>query len=104
MTFNYRRIIIKIGSNVITKPNGLPDVERIAHLVDQIAEIKKQGKEVILVSSGAVASGRSLISVSEKFDAVATRQLLASIGQVKLINTYSQLFEKFKILCSQVLV
>ncbi|MBD1362212.1 glutamate 5-kinase [Mucilaginibacter sp. ZT4R22] len=104
MSFNYRRVIIKIGSNVITRPNGLPDTERIAHLVDQIAAIKKQGKEVILVSSGAVASGRSLISVTDKYDAVATRQLLASIGQVKLINTYSHLFEKFDILCSQVLV
>lgn len=104
MSFNYRRIIIKVGSNVITKPNGLPDTERIAHLVVQIAAIKKQGIEVILVSSGAVASGRSLITVSDKYDAVATRQLLASIGQVKLINTYAHLFEKFQILCSQVLV
>jgi glutamate 5-kinase len=52
MSFNYKRIIIKIGSNVITQANGLPDVERIAHLVNQIAAIKKQGKEVILVSSG----------------------------------------------------
>jgi glutamate 5-kinase len=104
MSFNYRRIIIKIGSNVITRADGLPDVARIEHLVNQIAEIKKQGKEVILVSSGAVASGRSLINVSEKSDAVAIRQLLASIGQVKLINTYAHLFEKFKILCSQVLV
>lgn len=104
MSFNYRRIVIKIGSNVITRADGLPDVERISHLVDQIAAIKRQGIEVILVSSGAVASGRSLISVSEKSDAVAVRQLLASIGQVKLINTYSNLFEKFNILCSQVLV
>src|ERR1700712_3441477 len=104
MAFNYHRIIIKIGSNVITRADGLPDTERIAHLVNQIAEIKEQGKEVILVSSGAVASGRSLITVTDKYDAVATRQLLASIGQVKLINTYSHLFEKFDILCSQVLV
>jgi glutamate 5-kinase len=104
MSFNYRRVIIKVGSNVITRADGFPDTERIAHLVDQIAAIKKQGKQVILVSSGAVASGRSLITVSDKNDAVATRQLLASIGQVKLINTYSQLFDKFGILCSQVLV
>ncbi|MBK0378805.1 glutamate 5-kinase [Mucilaginibacter segetis] len=104
MAFNYRRIIIKIGSNVITKANGLPDTERIAHLVDQIAAIKKQGKQVILVSSGAVASGRSLITVNDKHDTVGTRQLLASIGQVKLINTYTHLFEQFNILCSQVLV
>jgi glutamate 5-kinase len=104
MSFNYNRIVIKIGSNVLTQSDGLPDVKRIGHLVEQIAAIKKQGKEVILVSSGAVASGRSLITISEKYDAVATRQLLASIGQVKLINTYAQLFEQYKILCSQVLV
>ncbi|NOW94000.1 glutamate 5-kinase [Mucilaginibacter sp. SG564] len=104
MAFNYQRIIIKIGSNVFTQENGLPNLQRIEHLVEQIAAIKKQGKEVILVSSGAVASGRSLITISEKYDAIAARQLLASIGQVKLINTYSSLFERFDILCSQVLV
>src|SRR5471030_2856320 len=104
MEYNYRRIIIKIGSNVFTQENGLPDLQRIEHLVEQIAAIKKQGKEVILVSSGAVASGRSMITVSEKSDAVAARQLLASIGQVKLINTYAHLFDQFEMLCSQVLV
>ena len=104
MAYNYHRIIIKIGSNVFTQKDGLPDLKRIGHLVDQVAQIKKQGKEVILVSSGAVASGRSLMTVSEKYDAIAARQLLASIGQVKLINTYSHLFEQFNILCSQVLV
>src|SRR6201996_7241026 len=104
MAYNYHRIIIKIGSNVFTKKDGLPDLQRVDHLVRQIADIKAQGKEVILVSSGAVASGRSLINVSEKYDAVAARQLLASIGQVKLINTYSSLFAYFNILCSQVLV
>jgi len=104
MPFNYKRIIVKIGSNVFTDEHGLPNIKRIEHLVEQIAAIKKQGKEMILVSSGAVASGRSLITVPEKQDAVATRQLLASIGQVKLINTYSQLFERFNFLCSQVLV
>src|SRR5882757_1853262 len=104
MAFNYHRIVIKIGSNVFTQHDGLPDLKRIGHLAEQIAEIKKQGKEVILVSSGAVASGRSLITVSEKHDSVAIRQLLASIGQVKLINTYASLFEQFNMLCSQVLV
>src|ERR1700710_1255340 len=104
MAFNYHRIVIKIGSNVFTQQDGLPDLKRIGHLVEQIAEIKKQGKEVILVSSGAVASGRSMITVSEKSDSIAARQLLASIGQVKLINTYANLFEQFNMLCSQVLV
>jgi len=104
MHYNYQRIILKIGSNVLTKKDGLPDLERIEHIVEQIAKIKKQGIEVVLVSSGAVASGRSLISVSDKFDSIATRQLFASIGQVKLINTYAHEFEKYNILCSQVLV
>jgi len=104
MPWNYQRIVIKIGSNVLTQSDGLPDLERIGHLVEQVAAIKSKGTEVILVSSGAVASGRSMISVSEKSDAVAARQLLASIGQVKLINTYSGLFGKFGILCSQILV
>ena len=104
MSFNYKRIVVKIGSNVLTQSNGLPDQERIGKLVEQMATIKEQGIEVILVSSGAVAAGRSLITFSDKYDAIATRQLLASIGQVKLINLYSQLFEKHDMLCSQVLV
>lgn len=104
MATNYKRIVVKIGSNVLTQRDGLPDQERIAHLVDQIVTLKKQGITVIVISSGAVASGRSLITVSEKQDAVAARQLLASIGQIKLINTYLSLFEAHQMLCSQVLV
>src|SRR5476651_2400440 len=104
MQYNYHRIIIKIGSNVFTNKDGLPDLKRINNLVEQIAAIKKQGKEVILVSSGAVASGRSLITIDEKVNSIAARQLLASIGQVKLINTYAHLFEQYQVLCSQVLV
>ncbi|HVW94969.1 MAG TPA: glutamate 5-kinase [Mucilaginibacter sp.] len=104
MSYNYQRIAVKIGSNVLTQKDGLPDLNRISHLVEQIAKIKRQGIEVVLISSGAVAAGRSLISVSEKFDSIATRQLFASIGQVKLLNIYAQEFEKYDILCSQVLV
>jgi glutamate 5-kinase len=104
MALTYKRVVVKIGSNVLTQDNGMPDLERMQHLVEQVAEIKRQGKEVIVVSSGAVASGRSLISISEKADAVASRQLLASIGQVKLINTYSELFSHFNLICAQVLV
>jgi len=104
MSLNYKRIVIKVGSNVLAKSNGLPDITRIEHLVDQISRIKEQNREVILVSSGAVASGKSILSASDKFDAVVTRQLLASVGQVKLINKYSELFEKKGLVCAQVLV
>jgi glutamate 5-kinase len=104
MALSYNKIIVKIGSNVLTQDNGMPDVARMEHLVEQITQLKKQGKEVIVVSSGAVASGRSLITVSEKADAVTSRQLLAAVGQVKLINTYSELFSRHQLLCAQVLV
>lgn len=104
MAYSYQRIVIKIGSNVLTQANGLPDQGRIGKLVQQIAHIQSSGTEVILVSSGAVASGRSLIRLPEKTDQIAARQLLASVGQVKLINTYAHLFESYQILCSQVLV
>jgi glutamate 5-kinase len=104
MPDTYKRIVVKIGSNVLTRADGLPDEVRIAHLVEQIVQLKKNGITVVVVSSGAVASGRSMYSISEKHDAVAARQLLASIGQIKLINTYLSLFQKHDILCSQVLV
>ncbi|RZK52159.1 MAG: glutamate-5-semialdehyde dehydrogenase, partial [Pedobacter sp.] len=104
MSLGYKKIVVKVGSNVITQANGLPDEQRINHLVNQLAAIKKQGMEVILVSSGAVASGRSLIQIAEKQDAVTTRQLLAAIGQVKLINTYANFFAEHAIKCAQVLV
>lgn len=101
---NQNRIVIKIGSNVLTRADGFTDNERICHLVDQMAALKKQGYEVILVSSGAVAAGRRLIEVEERNNAVAVRQLLAAVGQVKLINTYAGYFEKHNQLCAQVLV
>jgi glutamate 5-kinase len=104
MPLPYKRIIVKVGSNVLTQANGTTDVARIGHLVEQIAALRKRGKEIILVSSGAVASGRSLVSVSEKTDAVSSRQLLASVGQVKLINTYSEFFSGHGLICAQVLV
>ncbi|WP_129718170.1 glutamate 5-kinase [Pedobacter sp. SYP-B3415] len=104
MKFPYRKIVVKIGSNVITQDDGLPDHSRIKKITDQIAALKHKGIEVVLVSSGAVASGRSIIRVPEKQNAVAARQLLASIGQVKLINTYAALFEAHEMTCAQVLV
>ncbi len=100
----YRKIVVKVGSNVIAGENGLPDLSIMSQLIEQIHQAKKQGTEVILVSSGAVASGRSLFQVSAKTDTVARRQLLASIGQVKLINTYTSLLQAYDLLCAQVLV
>lgn len=95
---------IKIGSNVLTDAQGLLDHSRIEGLVKQIAEIKKSGYEVVLISSGAVAAGRSVYKPENKTDAVRLRQMWSSLGQVRLIETYSQLFKGQGLICSQVLV
>lgn len=100
----YKKIVVKVGSNVIAGENGLPDVEVMDRLIGQIVQAKKGGIEVVLVSSGAVASGRSLMQVSQKADPIARRQLLASIGQIKLINIYNCLLEPYGLLCAQILV
>ncbi len=100
----YGRIVIKIGSNVLTREDGRPDTTRISALVDQIARLHRAGVEVILVSSGAVASGRGLLEQrSGKLDTVSARQLYSAVGQVKLLNRYYDLFQEYGILCGQVL-
>jgi len=103
MDLRYKKITVKIGSNVLTKPDGTLNVSRIAHLVDQIAFLRKNGVEVIVVSSGAVAAGRSVIVQPKKHDAVSSRQLWAALGQVKLLTRYSDFFGEHGLVCAQVL-
>lgn len=103
MHFRYKKITVKIGSNVLAKPDGTLNVSRIAHLVDQIAFLRKNGVEVVVVSSGAVASGRAVLEPSKKTDAVSKRQLWAALGQVKLISRYSDFFGEHSLVCAQVL-
>lgn len=100
-----KKILVKIGSNVLTLDSGLPDKNRIAHIVKQIAELKEAGYQVILVSSGAVAAGRTIVNFSNtNMDKISRRQVLASIGQIELMKIYSNEFQKYKLVCSQVLV
>jgi glutamate 5-kinase len=103
MQFRYKKITVKIGSNVLAKPDGTLNVSRIAHLVDQIAFLRKNGVEVVVVSSGAVAAGRAVLQPSKKTDAVSQRQLWAALGQVKLISRYSDFFGEHGLVCAQVL-
>ena len=64
------RIVIKIGSNVLTRADGKLDVTRMSAIVDQVAWLRQQGHEVVLVSSGAVACGRSELKVEHALDSV----------------------------------
>ncbi|MDD4637027.1 MAG: glutamate 5-kinase, partial [Bacteroidales bacterium] len=76
-----KRITVKIGSNVLTRKDGTLDITRMSQIVDQVSTLHKLGVEVILVSSGAVASGRSEMKSSSKLDSVSQRQLFSAVGQ-----------------------
>ena len=97
------RIVVKVGSNMLTRKDGKLDVTRMSALVDQIAWLRKQNYEVILVSSGAMASGRGELKVSHDLDSVEQRQLFSALGQVKLVGLYYDLFREFGIHVGQVL-
>ena len=98
-----KRITIKVGSNVLTRMDGTLDITRMSALTDQIAELHRRGIEVILVSSGAVASGRSEVHPDMELDSVAARQIFSAVGQAKLMNRYYDLFRSHGIACGQVL-
>lgn len=101
--YQYKRIAVKIGSNVLTRKDGTLDITRMSALVDQVATLHRAGIEIILISSGAVASGRSEIKPQRKLDSVSARQLFSAVGQAKLINRYYELFREHHIACGQVL-
>lgn len=98
-----KRIVVKVGSNVLTRKDGKLDVTRMSALVDQIAWLRQHDHEIILVSSGAMASGRGEIKVDHLLDSVEQRQLFSAVGQVKLVGLYYDLFREFDIHIGQVL-
>lgn len=102
-----KRIAIKIGSAVLTRQDGTLDVTRLSHLVDQVAALRAQGIEIILISSGAVASGRGELHLSTEstleMDSVEQRQLFSAVGQAKLINRYYDFLREHHIAAGQVL-
>lgn len=98
-----KRIVVKVGSNVLTRQDGKLDVTRMSAIVDQIVWLKRNGYEVILVSSGAVAAGRDELHPDHKLDSVEQRQLFSALGQVKLLGLYYDLFREYNIRVGQIL-
>lgn len=98
-----KRIVVKVGSNVLTREDGKLDVTRMSSIVDQIVWLRQHDYEVILVSSGAVAAGRAEYHVGHHLDNVEQRQLFSAIGQVKLIGLYYSLFREYNVKIGQVL-
>ncbi|MFW6335342.1 MAG: glutamate 5-kinase, partial [Desulfosalsimonas sp.] len=89
---NATRAVIKVGSNVLTAAGGL-NTEVISSLSRQICELSEKGLEVLLVSSGAMASGQKKIGLKRRPDEIPKRQAVAAVGQAGLILCYEKAFE-----------
>ncbi|MCL2680466.1 MAG: glutamate 5-kinase [Coriobacteriia bacterium] len=99
-----KRVVVKVGSNTLTNAAGAIDRRYIASLADQLSELTREGHQVVLVSSGAIAAGREVLGLSCRPDDMATLQAAASIGQVGLIETYSSEFGRCRASIGQVLL
>jgi glutamate 5-kinase len=100
-----RRIVIKIGSSSLTGKDGAGlDSSAVSTLVDAVAKLKREGKEVLVVSSGAIAAGLAPLGLSARPQDLATQQAAASVGQGLLVHSYTEAFRKHSITASQVLL
>lgn len=97
------RIVVKIGSSSLTKGGGV-DEEQVVALVATLAEVRKRGVEIVLVSSGAIAAGLSPLGLKRRPSDLATQQAAASVGQGLLVHRYTAEFERHGIRVGQVLL
>lgn len=88
----YRRIVAKFGTNILTAGSDRLDLEMMAALVGQVARLRREGAEVIIVTSGGVAAGRQRLGTARRRRDLPFRQVLAAVGQVQLMQAYHQLF------------
>jgi len=98
-----KRIVVKVGTKILSREDKTLDEDFIADLVEQIVQLRKRKIQVILVTSGAVGAGRSLLTGQNTVSETVQKQIFAAVGQVKLMDVYSKLFEKHGYHCAQVL-
>ncbi len=98
-----RRVVVKIGSQILSTPEGIQE-GRIKGLVRELADLHAGGKELIVVSSGAVASGMTRLGLKEKPKTIPQKQALAAVGQIKLMALYEKYFSRFDKNVAQVLL
>ena len=101
---NAKRVVIKVGTRVITQPSGEPDLNQLKKLSDQVAKKHKLGHEMIMVSSGAVGAGIEALGMEERPTHVPDLQMCAAVGQAKLMAHYDNFFKAHMIIIGQVLL
>ena len=101
---NTKRIVIKVGTSTLTYGGGGINIRRVEKLVKVLSDLKNSGREVILVSSGAIGVGMGMLGIKKRPDCVKDKQALAAIGQCELMNFYSRLFDGYNHNVAQVLL
>jgi glutamate 5-kinase len=100
----YQRLVAKFGTNLLTGGTSHLDHNIMSSLVEQVAHLHSQGREAIIVSSGAVAAGRQKLGLTKERKDIPFKQVLASVGQNQLMNAYEQLFRQHNIIVAQALL
>ncbi len=101
---NHKRIVIKVGTSTLTYESGKLNLKRINKLVWMISDLKNQGKEVILVTSGAVAVGVERLGLSERPKDIIGKQAASSVGQACLMQIYEKFFVEYSQKVAQILL
>lgn len=101
---NCKRIVIKVGTSTLTYDNGRANLVNIERLCRAISNQMNQGREVILVSSGAIGIGMGRLRIKERPDSIREKQAIAAVGQCELMNLYSRFFSEYNYVPGQVLL
>jgi glutamate 5-kinase len=99
-----KRWVVKLGSGLLTKKAGEIDRKQIAALVEQVAALMRDGREVVLVSSGAIAAGMTAMGLTERPKSTSELQACATIGQIELMTEYQRALRKHDLLGAQLLL
>lgn len=98
------RVVVKLGTGVLTDSRKQPDLAQMEQLVAQIAEQRQAGKEIVLVTSGAVGAGMGVLGYEKRPGDLAELQACAAVGQSRLMATYEKLFDVFGLSVAQILL
>lgn len=101
---NYKRIVVKLGTGVLTNGTDRLSRPRMVDLVRQVASLQATGREVVVVSSGAVTAGREALGFPKMRKDIPFKQVLAAVGQSRLMHIYAQLFELYDLTVAQALL
>jgi glutamate 5-kinase len=99
-----QRIVIKVGTNVVMRDDGQVSIARIYALAESIAALRRAGRSVVLVSSGAIGLGVQRLGIAERPQSLPLKQACAAIGQGRLMALYADAFDRFGVVSAQVLV